>query len=99
MSELLRALLLAVAGVLGPVLFSFLSGLAPGFPLPEGSMTALLVWVVGAILGGAGAGRLGTMLRYEIQVQHRNTARKLIAQYTPIAALTIVFLFLMYGLS
>ena len=49
---LLFNLLLAIVGILVPVLYSWLTLVAPGFPLSESSILALFVWLLSLIFSG-----------------------------------------------
>lgn len=48
----LKNFLLSIIGILVPVFYTWLTSVAPGFPLSESSILALLVWLVSLIFSG-----------------------------------------------
>lgn len=48
----IKQIILAIILALAPILFSFITKEFPDFPLDQGAFVALIVWVVGLLVGG-----------------------------------------------
>ena len=57
MNTLLKQLLIAVATILVPLLYTALSKLAPGIPLTGEQFLAFAIWLVSGIIGGGATNR------------------------------------------
>jgi H+/Cl- antiporter ClcA len=91
MTDLLKAILLAIAAVVGPVLYRLLTGVAPNIPITEETFMALLVYLISALFGGAAA-QLVTQFAIsymEFGPQHKK-AKALLAFVAYIASLGLV---------
>jgi hypothetical protein len=62
-----KNILLAILGTIAPFLYSYLTGALPGFPLDAQTFSALLVWLVGLLVGGWSAAK--AKLEYTVKTK------------------------------
>jgi len=74
MNKFIKSMLLAMAGIITPILYSKINALAPGFPLAQAEFAKLITWMITGLLGSSAASVLSQHLaRLDTRNMPRNS--------------------------
>lgn len=72
---MVRELIFALLGVLIPLLYGWLTGEYPDFPITAENFKALALWIVGLLVGGGASMRGYVKYRLEKALQRREVVK------------------------